>query len=187
MRSDISDAWNEEDSRTEGGEGVGDVMNEGGLALKLAVEAATERLGAIRGNSIKRIGCCTSDVGLCDKKVAVIVGNGGWRGEVEFESDTICYGDRRRIYYQVHDPEYFKLMKEQRNLTDFDTMNGQIVKVRRGTAQFEVILVESWNWIGIPDKFGSREISLLKTSESEMEEFSERQLVGFLTFNFVLV
>ncbi|KAJ3027170.1 UNVERIFIED_CONTAM: hypothetical protein HDU68_004319 [Siphonaria sp. JEL0065] len=119
------------------------------------------------GNPVRRLGRTLSNgLSIGENGIVEVLGKGGWQGVVEFESDTICYGDKRSVAFQVLEPEYYKLLKEQQN-------DSVMPPLRRGIAHFEVILVESWNWVGLQS--GSREISLLEVSEATIEEFAKEQ------------
>ncbi|KAJ3235498.1 hypothetical protein HDU81_000378 [Chytriomyces hyalinus] len=140
------------------------------------------------GNPIRRIQrCSVPERHTAEGKPVVVVGAGGWMSAVEFESDTICYGDRRYVKFRILEPEYYEKLREQEGRVnghmDVENREGieQEIRVRRGTAQFEVILVESWNWVGMAEKSGSREIKLLELSEEYVDEFGEEQM-ALITF-----
>ncbi|KAJ3408090.1 hypothetical protein HDU80_006929 [Chytriomyces hyalinus] len=140
------------------------------------------------GNPIRRIQrCSVPERHTAEGKPVVVVGAGGWMSAVEFESDTICYGDRRYVKFRILEPEYYEKLRDQEGrvngYTDVENREGmeQDIRVRRGTAQFEVILVESWNWVGMAEKSGSREIKLLELSEEYVDEFGEEQM-ALITF-----
>ncbi|KAJ3070751.1 hypothetical protein HDU98_006232 [Podochytrium sp. JEL0797] len=182
MKNDILESWAELNGR----DAIASMDSK-------SVEAVKQLIGRGHGNPIRRLGRCSlvdyAPVGS-GKKV-VVVGSGGWQGAVEFESDTICYGDRRQIKFQILEPEYYRAMKNGRELDtagepQIDTLVGDALKIRRGMAHFELILVESWNWLGLAEKNGSREIALLEVTETTIEEFGEEQLAYIKFSDFLL-
>ncbi|KAI9316932.1 hypothetical protein BDR26DRAFT_451807 [Obelidium mucronatum] len=137
------------------------------------------------GNPVRRMGRTMTD-GLSTTTGGYsfeVVGRGGWQGAVEFEADTICFGDVRQIKYKVIEPEYFGL-NDGFSPPSVCSSPKSGPLLRRGTAHFEVVLIESWSWVG--KKVGVREIALLEVSEATLEEFAEEQLAYIKFPDFLL-
>ncbi|KAI8622583.1 hypothetical protein BC830DRAFT_442209 [Chytriomyces sp. MP71] len=95
------------------------------LVLAAGAGNPVRRLGATRGPDVPFV------AGSGQRRVHV-VGAGGWIGAVEFESDTLCLGDRRDVKFRILEPVVGSGRAEVGSIEAAGT-----VKVRRGTAQFE--------------------------------------------------